>query len=122
MSAAGRTMPGRRWSDGLHQAVEAKERLDIQNESVTLASISYQVGPGAGAGAGVLGRGRHMRRGAGRGAKSLGRQGDPAEERLRAGMARWGRAGQLPWLGRRALSSRPPARRTSSAPTPSWRA
>ena len=39
----GRTMPGRRWSDGLHQAVEAKEGLQIQNESVTLASISYQV-------------------------------------------------------------------------------
>ena len=39
----GRTMAGRRWSDGLHQAIEAKERLDIQNESVTLASISYQV-------------------------------------------------------------------------------
>ena len=38
----GRTMPGRRWSDGLHQAVEAKEGLEIQNESVTLASISYQ--------------------------------------------------------------------------------
>ncbi|GAX74750.1 hypothetical protein CEUSTIGMA_g2197.t1 [Chlamydomonas eustigma] len=38
----GRTMPGRRWSDGLHQAVEAKEGLDIQNESITLASISYQ--------------------------------------------------------------------------------
>lgn len=38
----GRTMPGRRWSDGLHQAVEAKEGLDIQNESVTLASVSYQ--------------------------------------------------------------------------------
>lgn len=38
----GRTMPGRRWSDGLHQAVEAKEGLPIQNESVTLASVSYQ--------------------------------------------------------------------------------
>lgn len=38
----GRTMPGRRWSDGLHQAVEAKEGLVIQNESVTLASVSYQ--------------------------------------------------------------------------------
>lgn len=38
----GRTMPGRRWSDGLHQAVEAKEKLDIQAETVTLASISYQ--------------------------------------------------------------------------------
>ena len=38
----GRTMPGRRWSEGLHQAVEAKERLPVQNESVTLASISYQ--------------------------------------------------------------------------------
>ncbi len=39
---SGRTMPGRRWSDGLHQAVEAKEGLEIQNESVTLASVSYQ--------------------------------------------------------------------------------
>ena len=38
----GRTMPGRRWSDGLHQAIEAKEGVEIQNESVTLASISYQ--------------------------------------------------------------------------------
>lgn len=33
---------GRRWSDGLHQAVEAKEGLPIQDETVTLASISYQ--------------------------------------------------------------------------------
>ncbi len=41
----GRTMPGRRWGDGLHQAIEAKERLPIQNETVTLASISYQVRP-----------------------------------------------------------------------------
>ena len=38
----GRAMPGRRWSDGLHQAVEAKENLPIQDESQTLASISYQ--------------------------------------------------------------------------------
>ena len=38
----GRTMAGRRWSDGLHQAVEAKEDLPIQDESQTLASISYQ--------------------------------------------------------------------------------
>ncbi|KAF7153838.1 hypothetical protein RHSIM_Rhsim01G0000500 [Rhododendron simsii] len=38
----GRVMQGRRWSDGLHQAVEAKESLPIQNETVTLASISYQ--------------------------------------------------------------------------------
>ena len=38
----GRTMPGRRWSDGLHQAVEAKENVPIQDESQTLASISYQ--------------------------------------------------------------------------------
>uniref|UniRef100_A0A061SHA1 Protein translocase subunit SecA n=1 Tax=Tetraselmis sp. GSL018 TaxID=582737 RepID=A0A061SHA1_9CHLO len=38
----GRTMPGRRWSEGLHQAVEAKEGLEIQNETVTLASVSYQ--------------------------------------------------------------------------------
>ena len=38
----GRTMVGRRWSDGLHQAVEAKEGVPIQDESQTLASISYQ--------------------------------------------------------------------------------
>uniref|UniRef100_A0A7I4C591 chloroplast protein-transporting ATPase n=1 Tax=Physcomitrium patens TaxID=3218 RepID=A0A7I4C591_PHYPA len=38
----GRVMQGRRWSDGLHQAVEAKEGVKIQNETVTLASISYQ--------------------------------------------------------------------------------
>ncbi|KAJ9543134.1 hypothetical protein OSB04_022841 [Centaurea solstitialis] len=39
---SGRVMQGRRWSDGLHQAVEAKESLPIQNETITLASISYQ--------------------------------------------------------------------------------
>jgi preprotein translocase subunit SecA len=38
----GRVMPGRRWSDGLHQAVEAKENLPIQPETQTLASITYQ--------------------------------------------------------------------------------
>ncbi|MEB3266610.1 MAG: preprotein translocase subunit SecA [Cyanobacteriota bacterium] len=38
----GRVMPGRRWSDGLHQAVEAKEGLPIQPETQTLASITYQ--------------------------------------------------------------------------------
>ena len=38
----GRTMEGRRWSDGLHQAVEAKEELPIQNETVTIASVTYQ--------------------------------------------------------------------------------
>jgi preprotein translocase subunit SecA len=38
----GRTMPGRRWSDGLHQAVEAKEQVPIQNENQTLASITFQ--------------------------------------------------------------------------------
>jgi preprotein translocase subunit SecA len=38
----GRVMPGRRWSDGLHQAVEAKEALEIQPETQTLASITYQ--------------------------------------------------------------------------------
>jgi preprotein translocase subunit SecA len=38
----GRTMPGRRWSDGLHQAMEAKERVAIQNENQTLASITFQ--------------------------------------------------------------------------------
>ncbi|MES9853507.1 MAG: preprotein translocase subunit SecA [Candidatus Thiodiazotropha sp. L084R] len=38
----GRTMPGRRWSDGQHQAVEAKEGVEIQNENQTLASITFQ--------------------------------------------------------------------------------
>ena len=38
----GRTMPGRRWSDGLHQAVEAKEHAPIQQESVTYATITLQ--------------------------------------------------------------------------------
>ncbi len=38
----GRLMPGRRWSDGLHQAVEAKEQVRIQQESKTLATISFQ--------------------------------------------------------------------------------
>lgn len=38
----GRTMPGRRWSEGLHQAVEAKEGVRIQNENQTLASITFQ--------------------------------------------------------------------------------
>jgi preprotein translocase subunit SecA len=38
----GRVMPGRRWSDGLHQAIEAKEGVTIENETQTLASITYQ--------------------------------------------------------------------------------
>lgn len=38
----GRTMPGRRWSEGLHQAVEAKEGLEVQPESQTLASTTFQ--------------------------------------------------------------------------------
>ena len=38
----GRTMPGRRWSEGLHQAVEAKEGVTIQSENQTLASITFQ--------------------------------------------------------------------------------
>ncbi len=38
----GRTMPGRRWSDGLHQAIEAKEGVPIQAENQTLASITFQ--------------------------------------------------------------------------------
>ncbi|HEU0257869.1 MAG TPA: DEAD/DEAH box helicase, partial [Burkholderiales bacterium] len=38
----GRLMVGRRWSDGLHQAVEAKEKVSIQNENQTLASITFQ--------------------------------------------------------------------------------
>jgi preprotein translocase subunit SecA len=38
----GRLMPGRRWSDGLHQAVEAKEKVKIANENQTLATITFQ--------------------------------------------------------------------------------
>ena len=38
----GRAMPGRRWSDGIHQAIEAKEGVPIQNESQTLASTTFQ--------------------------------------------------------------------------------
>jgi preprotein translocase subunit SecA len=38
----GRTMPGRRWSDGLHQAIEAKEGVAVQQETVTLATITFQ--------------------------------------------------------------------------------
>ncbi|MEK7559834.1 MAG: preprotein translocase subunit SecA [Patescibacteria group bacterium] len=38
----GRLMPGRRWSEGLHQAIEAKERVSIQKESRTLATITFQ--------------------------------------------------------------------------------
>lgn len=38
----GRAMPGRRWSDGLHQAVEAKEGVLVKNENVTLATITFQ--------------------------------------------------------------------------------
>ncbi len=38
----GRTMPGRRWSEGLHQAIEAKEGIEIQAENQTLASITFQ--------------------------------------------------------------------------------
>ena len=38
----GRLMPGRRWSDGLHQAVEAKERVKIERENQTLATVTFQ--------------------------------------------------------------------------------
>ena len=38
----GRLMPGRRWSDGLHQAIEAKEGVTIENENQTLATVSFQ--------------------------------------------------------------------------------
>lgn len=38
----GRMMPGRRWSDGLHQAIEAKEKVEVQRENQTLASITFQ--------------------------------------------------------------------------------
>ena len=41
-SFTGRIMPGRRFSDGLHQAIEAKERVKIQNENQTLATITFQ--------------------------------------------------------------------------------
>jgi len=38
----GRMMPGRRWGDGLHQAIEAKENVAIQKENQTLAGITFQ--------------------------------------------------------------------------------
>ena len=38
----GRLMPGRRWSGGLHQAMEAKENVNVNPESITLASITFQ--------------------------------------------------------------------------------
>ncbi len=38
----GRKMPGRRWSDGLHQAVEAKEKVEVRSENQTLATITFQ--------------------------------------------------------------------------------
>jgi preprotein translocase subunit SecA len=38
----GRAMPGRRWSEGIHQAIEAKEGVPIQNETQTLASTTFQ--------------------------------------------------------------------------------
>ncbi len=38
----GRLMPGRRWSDGLHQAIEAKENVKIENENQTLATVTFQ--------------------------------------------------------------------------------
>ena len=38
----GRLMPGRRWSDGLHQSIEAKEGVDVENENQTLATVSFQ--------------------------------------------------------------------------------
>ena len=41
-SFTGRPMPGRRWSDGLHQAIEAKEGLEIKDENQTLATVTFQ--------------------------------------------------------------------------------
>ena len=38
----GRMMPGRRWSDGLHQAIEAKENVKVERENQTLATITFQ--------------------------------------------------------------------------------
>ena len=43
-SFTGRVMSGRRFSDGLHQAIEAKEKVEIQSENQTIASITYQIG------------------------------------------------------------------------------
>ncbi|MFL9629373.1 preprotein translocase subunit SecA, partial [Aeromonas jandaei] len=40
--STGRAMPGRRWSDGLHQAIEAKEGVKINAENQTMASITFQ--------------------------------------------------------------------------------
>jgi preprotein translocase subunit SecA len=40
--STGRTLDGRRWNDGLHQSIEAKEEIDIQDETKTLASVAYQ--------------------------------------------------------------------------------
>ena len=42
MSLSGRPMEGRRYGDGLHQAIEAKENLVIQKENHTIASVTYQ--------------------------------------------------------------------------------
>ncbi len=42
MNSPGRQMPGRRWSDGLHQAVEAKEGVKVEPENVTYATITLQ--------------------------------------------------------------------------------
>ena len=42
MSLLDRVLEGRRFSDGLHQAIEAKENVEIQSENQTLASITYQ--------------------------------------------------------------------------------
>ena len=41
-SFTGRIMPGRRYSDGLHQAIEAKEHVQVKRESMTLANITFQ--------------------------------------------------------------------------------
>ena len=40
---SGRVMDGRRWGDGLHQSIEAREALTVQPETETIASITYQV-------------------------------------------------------------------------------
>ena len=42
MNSPGGSCPGRRWSDGLHQAVEAKENVRIENENQTLATVTFQ--------------------------------------------------------------------------------
>ena len=80
----GRLMPGRRWSDGLHQAVEAKEKVKIERENQTLATVTFQnyfrkYGK-------LVGHDRHRRHRGGRVRQDLQarRDGDPDQPRAAA--------------------------------------